>query len=369
MTIEIGKKIRELRTKKLVTQEQLAVFLGVTPQAVSRWESLSSYPDIELLPAIADYFSVTIDELLGVKKTERALRLANLQNKLLHMRDESTPEENIAFARRIVTQFPSEESFHLYLADSLQRLIWSENPDKTLIEESEKIYLTILETTREIDIKCQAIVGLATHYSAWQKDDARALRMADRLPPLEYCREFTKALCIQTGRKTYLQQAIEQCTDYLTLYIKELVFETEPTDGTSALEQSVLMLKTANEITHMIFGGDMMYHHAKAAYYAKHLSTIQLALGKNDDALDSLAEMAKHAVAGDASRQNDHGRHFTSPFVDTLTYAEAADGTPDPEAQDLCRHCLTLLEDDCYDCLRDNERFRAIVKVLENRDS
>lgn len=68
MNIEIGKKIKALRTERLVTQEQLAVFLGVTPQAISRWESEYAYPDIELLPSIADFFSVTTDELLGVKK-------------------------------------------------------------------------------------------------------------------------------------------------------------------------------------------------------------------------------------------------------------------------------------------------------------
>ena len=62
--IKIGKNIKKLREKKSITQEKLANYLGVTPQAISRWESETGYPDIELLPLIADFFDVTIDELL-----------------------------------------------------------------------------------------------------------------------------------------------------------------------------------------------------------------------------------------------------------------------------------------------------------------
>ncbi len=66
MNIDIGNTVKKLREDRHVTQEQLATFLGVTPQAVSRWETSAVYPDIKMLPAITDYFSVTTDELLGV---------------------------------------------------------------------------------------------------------------------------------------------------------------------------------------------------------------------------------------------------------------------------------------------------------------
>ena len=62
--IKIGKKIRLLRKNNDVTQDKLAAYLGVTPQAVSRWESEICYPDIETLPQIADFFGVGMDELL-----------------------------------------------------------------------------------------------------------------------------------------------------------------------------------------------------------------------------------------------------------------------------------------------------------------
>ncbi len=65
MTFSLGKKIFELRKEKGMTQEELSQKLGVSPQAVSKWENDLSYPDIMLLPEIAKLFGVTVDELFS----------------------------------------------------------------------------------------------------------------------------------------------------------------------------------------------------------------------------------------------------------------------------------------------------------------
>lgn len=64
--MNIGEQILFLRKNKGITQEQLATKLGVSNQAVSKWESGQCYPDIQLLPEISEYFNVSIDELMGV---------------------------------------------------------------------------------------------------------------------------------------------------------------------------------------------------------------------------------------------------------------------------------------------------------------
>ena len=65
MEICMKDTLRTLRQKKNVTQETLAGHLGITPQSVGKWERGEGFPDITLLPKIAFYFDVTIDELLG----------------------------------------------------------------------------------------------------------------------------------------------------------------------------------------------------------------------------------------------------------------------------------------------------------------
>jgi len=70
ITIKLNEQIAFLRKQKGITQEELAQVLGVTNQSVSKWESGSCCPDIQLLPELANYFEVSVDELLGYKPSE-----------------------------------------------------------------------------------------------------------------------------------------------------------------------------------------------------------------------------------------------------------------------------------------------------------
>lgn len=64
----LGTNIKEYRLKKGYTQEQLAYELGVSSQTVSRWENGMTYPDIVMLPIIAELFDTSIDNLMGYAK-------------------------------------------------------------------------------------------------------------------------------------------------------------------------------------------------------------------------------------------------------------------------------------------------------------
>jgi len=64
MSNTLGSRITEYRKAKGVTQDQLAEYMGVSSQAVSKWENDLSCPDIALLPRLADYFGITVDKLL-----------------------------------------------------------------------------------------------------------------------------------------------------------------------------------------------------------------------------------------------------------------------------------------------------------------
>ena len=79
--MEIGKKIRELRIARNLTQEALAAELSVTPQAISKWECGTTTPDIQLLPDIAIFFGVTLDELVrGEDAPQSEPAAAEVQN-------------------------------------------------------------------------------------------------------------------------------------------------------------------------------------------------------------------------------------------------------------------------------------------------
>lgn len=66
--LEFNEKIQELRKQKGLTQEELAEILFVSRTAISKWESGKGYPNIDSLKAIAEFFNITIDELLSSKQ-------------------------------------------------------------------------------------------------------------------------------------------------------------------------------------------------------------------------------------------------------------------------------------------------------------
>ena len=75
MDMTIGKHIAFLRKEKGLTQEELAQHMGISPQAVSKWENDQTCPDISALPKLARLFGVTVDELLEGKEALPAVRM------------------------------------------------------------------------------------------------------------------------------------------------------------------------------------------------------------------------------------------------------------------------------------------------------
>ena len=95
MTIYLSENIKRLRREKELTQETLAEFLGVTFQSVSNWERGESYPDITILPEIASFFKVSIEELLGINKAEDEEEIKKLLEEYDNLTDNKLIKESI----------------------------------------------------------------------------------------------------------------------------------------------------------------------------------------------------------------------------------------------------------------------------------
>lgn len=108
MKLNIGENIKKLRTLKNVTQEELADHLGISYQAVSRWEKGQCYPDIELIPEIANYFETGLDELMGGRQSKDEI------NKIISKMSEISYMDNataLTTLRELHKQFP--HSWHV----------------------------------------------------------------------------------------------------------------------------------------------------------------------------------------------------------------------------------------------------------------
>lgn len=108
--MELGRNINELRRKQGITQEELAAELGVTAAAVSKWEKGYTLPDVLMVCALADFFQVTTDALLG-----RNVRLKKI---MMVMDDQNYEKRAAALARSCGYQV---EAFCDSFEDALER--------------------------------------------------------------------------------------------------------------------------------------------------------------------------------------------------------------------------------------------------------
>lgn len=124
MQIKIGNKIRELRLREGRRQEDLANALGVSCQAVSRWESSGCYPDMEMIPPIANFFNISIDELFGYDgdRREKIDNILVKSEKMFCNNEDLT--DCIVMLREAVYRYPSEPRLLLNLGYALHIHGW-----------------------------------------------------------------------------------------------------------------------------------------------------------------------------------------------------------------------------------------------------
>ena len=362
MNLKIGTIIKQLRTKNKVTQDQLATFLGVTPQAISRWEAENGYPDIELLPTLAEFFSVTTDDLLGLNQSEREKRLSEIYDEIQKQRELGTGKETVNYARRVLAEFPSNEKLQLNLAKNLCRAhMWDDAPDMDALKEAEKIYRTVIEKASDDAIKYDAIIGLTSLYSNGFKNEFKTEQTVDLLPPHKYNREATKAWAFEGEKSVYHQQDyIETLTDALGTLLQDYIAYTLP-NGPETWDEKIAMLEWVIGLYKFVFGNNLLFYHNRVAALYRYIATYLVAQKKYDETLTVLEKICCHV---EELHRSKHGEHYSSPFSDRLVYPIPSDDFKDLVAHNQAWYTNQKMKQSRYDPIRENERFKAIETRL-----
>ena len=364
MNVKIGAIIKKLRVENNITQEMLATAIGVTPQAISRWESEGGYPDIELLPSLADFFSVSIDELLGYKLSEREEALANIKNELRRLAEVGTHSQKLCFARASFAKFPNDAKIKVYLAACLSDE-WNNTREDALLREAEALCLSVVDECRDEDIRYEAIFTLSQIYTDSENTE-KAKATLERLSPMKYCREFILACGIGDGKtKLYKQDEIDKLADCLGTSITNYAVDDSLPNDPSTWDEKIEMLTLSNQLYKMIYGDNLMFYHVRLSRNYWLISTYQIAQGKIDEALESLEKMCRHAIEYDRAYINDHGKHYTSIFTDELVYPEPNKDFHELTEHSKCYYMLEKLKHNRYDRIRNYPRFVAIAEKLK----
>ena len=118
-TVYLAENLKKFRAEKGLTQEDIANYLNITPQSVSKWEREETYPDITFLPALANILDVSLDQLLSMDhiRSEKAKwSVHNYATNFMRSGEYGMAEETY---RKALTVYPNDPGFILGLASVL----------------------------------------------------------------------------------------------------------------------------------------------------------------------------------------------------------------------------------------------------------
>lgn len=187
MEIKLGERIRSLRKERNISQEVLAQNLGVTFQAVSKWENSSALPDTALIPAIALFFGVSTDQLFDINLFEMEKQISALCDEAAACR-EADPAKSEKLLREGLKKYPGNERL-------LSNLLYTfRAPERG--GEVVSICNALIEITRNDAIKYDAYRILAEAYKA-RGEYGLAKSALDKLPEMYFTKLQMQALLLE----------------------------------------------------------------------------------------------------------------------------------------------------------------------------
>ena len=160
--LRIGEKIKSLRKQKNISQEVFANYLGVSFQAVSKWENGNTMPDITMIPAIASFFGVSTDELFDFNLFETEKQVEGICRESWKYRD-SDPAKAEQILRDGLQRFPGND---IILNNLLYTLDYETRADEVIT-----LCKTLIESTKDDSVKYDACRILATCYKENGQND------------------------------------------------------------------------------------------------------------------------------------------------------------------------------------------------------
>ncbi|MBQ8696815.1 MAG: helix-turn-helix transcriptional regulator [Clostridia bacterium] len=353
MDISIKDTLRALRQSKNITQEALAKHLGITPQSVGKWERGEGFPDITLLPNIALYFGVTIDDLLDVGQVRIDAVIESYRRESRELLKVGNIRDNLALWERAYDEMPNECAVMDGLMSALLSYERYPLPREVLLRVIELGERVLREST-DTNLRSGVIQRLCYAYDD-MGDKESALRYADMCGSMYTTRDDLRTTLLDG------EEGIAECQQYIANLVRQAamtsVTMTTKADFTlgekvSAYDFGIALLTALYSDENVGFNGHNIswIYSLKAGEYAK------VADGKNT--LDALEQAAKYAILASTYEK----MNYTAPMVNRLVC------DPDKITKNYqgntCNLRLSDMEWSCYDFIREDERFKIIEEDL-----
>ena len=188
MDLLIGENIKRFRRERNLTQEEMAAHLGVSFQSVSKWERGDGYPDITMLPALANYFRVSVDELLGMSEIEKNEQYNKINRTWAENNKNGLHSENVSLMWQSLKTFPNDALLLVQLSTSLEKLDGTEEEKRQHLRESVAVQEQILRYGEDSEVRNATQFNICFAYRKLGENE-KALAQARKLPNLYKTRE------------------------------------------------------------------------------------------------------------------------------------------------------------------------------------
>ena len=362
MNISIGENIRHYRTQKELTQEELADFLGVSFQAVSKWERSLAYPDIETIPIIANFFNITIDELMGnshIRAEEQICKYLKEYDTLeLRCTSEANQEKN-ALAKKAYAEYPYDwRVINMYRHSLICGRDEEDYGDtKPTIRFLCKKILS--DCTNDYFRQCAVSSLLAISETAEEEEKWLALLNDD------FCLlrdERREDIAFERGRT---EEALKYCQANLQEYLSWFLYKID-----TLVSHDIMSPEQKIEINNKIIGilnilfecndyGEWTWQIArKHEENARHY----FCLGKLEEGISAFEKSVEFWLRYDNIPEK---TVYTSILFNRSEYVHNKDDSADSEYKNPKRYLENIRSDSLYDCVREDARFLAAVTKLE----
>ena len=299
----LGERLRALRKRNDLTQEQLAERLGVSFQTISKWENGASAPDITMLPALAHFFGVTTDELLGVDILRADEKIEEYRKQIYALYDKWKLADMVTLCRNACAEFPGSDHLRYQLAWALgqaQHVIRTKEENLT---EAIHICESILETSKDTSLRLTVTAQLVYLWH-WLGNHENAMQYANTLPSLWETRPFVVGrLGLIKGEKqlSYSRGLLDTLFRFFMEIVEKMAnVDFQDTENTMPTEEKIQILEDLMQMLTVFYGEDLLGEHYPMLTYSYTLAALYASLGEHEKALTYLETSFSHVKAFEA---------------------------------------------------------------------
>ena len=349
MKITLSENLRKMRRDKNLTQEELAGYLGISFQAVSKWERNEGYPDISMLPVIANFFGITVDTLIGNDVITHEESILAYCAEYERFNRNGDMDSAVAIAEKAYRDYP----YDWHIIDIYCRSLtkgYSEYPGEKL-PELRAICHMIKDNCTDATIRMHAVYSML-----FAEDDDLVEEWFTEVPGTYDFSEWESRedRYLERNQQDKYRHQKQENMIQLYLYLLEKLGENPLTP-----KEAVDAFQRRASLQEALFGGEnAICEKYMYAFYLLRLSAAYFDCGQNEEGYSTL-ERSMQCFSEWFSVPKNEELHFVGQF-DTLTIKR----TKSPE--DVIPFLTGNSQLKGFKAVADEERFKTLLQKMSN---